>query len=90
MTPTLESVHSVLRLVKGLTVASIRANRNSTKSSEKSDLEEERLENTPFSHKDVPYDTSTAHHDERIAQEKAADRRDGLAGMFQKLGNRPE
>lgn len=88
--PTPESVHSALRLAKGLTVASYNANMDSRKNSEKSDLQDERLENTPFSRNDALYDTTVAHHEERFAQDKAADRKGGIAGMFQKLGNLPE
>ncbi|KAF3031566.1 hypothetical protein E8E12_002147 [Didymella heteroderae] len=90
MTPTPASMHSALRLAKGLTVASIKANMDSKKNSEKSDLHNERLENTPFSRKDALYDSPAAHHNERIAQEKAAGRKGGLPGMFQKFDILPE
>jgi hypothetical protein len=63
---------------------------DSRKNSEKSDLHDERLETTPFSPNDALYDTPATQHEEGVAQEKAADRRGGLAGMFQKLGNLPE
>lgn len=90
MTPTPASVHSALRLAKGLTTASIKASMDSRKDSEKFDIQEERLENTPFSRNEALHDTPAAHHDGRIAQEKAADRKTGLTGTFQKLGNLPE
>lgn len=67
MTPTPESVHSALCLAKGLTVASYNTNMDSRKNSEKSDLQDERLENTPFSRNDALYDTTAAHYEERIA-----------------------
>lgn len=91
MAPTPESVHSVLRLAKGLTVASFHANMDSRKNSEKSEkTQDEHFENTPFSRNDALYDSPAANHEERIAQEKHADRKTGAAGIFQKLGNLPE
>lgn len=91
MVPTPESVHSVLRLAKGLTVASINANMDSRKNSEKSDnLQDEHFENSPISRDDAIHDAPAAHHEERIAQEKAADSKGGVKGVFQKLGNLPE
>lgn len=62
MAPTPASVHGILRLAKGLTIASVKANMDSRKISEKSDLHSERLENTPVSRKDALYDTPAARH----------------------------
>jgi hypothetical protein len=62
-----------------------------SKTSEKSDkLQDERHENMLLSRNDAMYNVPAAHHDERIAQEKAADRKGGMLGMFSKLGNLPE
>ncbi|KAJ4984323.1 hypothetical protein SVAN01_10164 [Stagonosporopsis vannaccii] len=64
---------------------------DSRKNSEKSEkTQDEQYENAAFSRNDAIYDTPAAHHEERIAQEKAADRKSGTAGVFQKLGNLPE
>jgi|SRR5690242_16021831 len=91
MVPTPESVHSALRLVKGLTIASFNANMDSRKNSEKSERsQDEQYENAAFARNDALYDTPAAHHEERIAQEKAADRKSGIAGVFQTFGNLPE
>lgn len=91
MVPTPESVHSVLRLAKGLTVASINANMDSRKNSEKSDkLQDEHFENSSVLRDVAIHDAPAAHHEERIAQEKAAESKGGAKGIFQKLGNLPE
>lgn len=90
MTPTPASVHGVVRLAKGLIIASIRANMDSRENSEKSDLGNEHLENTPSNRNDTLHGTTAAYHERRIAREKAANRKGELAGIFQKLGNLPE
>lgn len=91
MAPTPESVHSALRLAKGLTVASFNANMDSRKNSEKSEkTQDEQYENAAFSGNEALYNTPAAYHEERIAEEKVADRKGGIAGVFQKLGNLPE
>ncbi|KAJ4358805.1 hypothetical protein N0V95_002727 [Ascochyta clinopodiicola] len=62
-----------------------------SKTSEKSDkFQDERHENTLFSRNDGPYDSPVAHHEQHVAQEKAVDRKGGVLGKFQRLGNLPE
>lgn len=91
MAPTPESVHSALRLAKGLAIASFNANMDSRKNSEKSDkLQDEQLEDTLFSRNDTVYDAPGARREKKILQEKAANKKGGVAGIFQKLGNLPE
>ncbi|KAH6629147.1 hypothetical protein C7974DRAFT_310842 [Boeremia exigua] len=64
---------------------------DSRRNSEKSEkTQDDRFENTLFSHNEAPYDTSTTHHEERVAREKASGRKGGITGMFQGLGDLPE
>lgn len=63
---------------------------DSRKNSGKSGLQDERLENIPYSRHNTLYNTPAAQHEERVAQEKTINRKAGLAGIFGKLGNLPE
>ncbi|KAJ8116045.1 hypothetical protein OPT61_g2450 [Boeremia exigua] len=88
MKPTLEAVHSVLRLAKGLTVASYNANMDSRKNSEKS--QDEHFENAPFPRSSSPHHTPASSHEGKVVKEEGADSKGGLLGTFQKMGNLPE
>lgn len=62
-----------------------------SKNSEKSDkLQDERREDASFWRNDAMHNTPAADHEKSIARKKAADRKGGMLGMFQKLGNLPE
>lgn len=64
---------------------------STSKTSEQSDkLHTECHEDTSFSRNDAAYSPPAAHHEEQIAQEKADNRKGGMLGVFQKLGNLPE
>lgn len=82
MTPTLASVHSALRLAKGLTIASIKANMESTKDPEKCSPKDKHFEDTPHSGNETRHNVKAAHYEEQIPREEAADRKGSPRGLF--------
>jgi hypothetical protein len=94
MWPTPERVHSFLRAVKGLAVASYRATKDSPPSDRGATVEKwhnERAEDEGTTRGSAGSGDPVLVHQQRIEQERAAaGRPEGVWGVFSRLGDLPE
>jgi hypothetical protein len=94
MWPTPERVHSFLRAVKGLAVASYRATKDSSPSSRAATAEkwhDERTEDEGATRGTAEFGESVLMHQQRTEQESAAEGRpEGVWGASSRLGELPE